>query len=399
MGRFRAAVAPMVVGITILGWAAEAIGQQASDNEEALRKRVEDLEQKVRSLEQLIERIGQPATAALSEPVREPPLSPSSSEQALKQQVEALDQQVRILGRNEEIEQEAAAAKAKETPTVAVGKDGFSVTSADKAFRFRLGALLQADARFFFDQPPGSQPDQFLIRRARPILEGTFYEKYGFRIMPDFAGGQTQLYDAYVDANFDPAARLRVGKFKPPVGLERLESAADLAFVERAFPTNLVPTRDIGGQLSGDLLGGTLYYALGVFDGAVDGGMTDGDNNDAKDFDARLFAHPFKKSSVTALQGLGIGVAYTTGQSIGHDQQRQSADLQDPRSAELLHLRGRRVRGRLARTLCAPALLLLWSVWHDGRVLHLRSGSQACDQSAECEQLGLAALCHLGPDR
>ena len=200
---------------------------------------------------------------------------------------------------------------------VSIGQDGFSVRSADKAFRFRLGALLQADARFFFDQPPLSQPDQFLLRRVRPILEGTFYEKYSFRIVPDFAGSQTVLYDAYIDANLDPALRIRVGKFKPPVGLERLQSAADLMFVERAFPTNLVPSRDIGGQLSGDFLGGALSYAVGVFDGAVDGGLTDGDNNNSKDFDARLFAHPFKNTSIEALGGLGVGFAYTKGKQSG----------------------------------------------------------------------------------
>ena len=315
MGRFGAALLPVVFGVSVLGYAAGAMGQQAGGNEEELRKRVEELEQKVKSLEQILERVEQKTTTAAPQPIPAP--QPSPAEQALKQQVEDLDQQVRILGRKQEIEQENAAARAKETPVVSMNQDGFSVRSADNAFRFRLGALLQADARFFFDQPPLSQPDQFLLRRVRPILEGTFYEKYSFRIMPDFAGGQAQLFDAYVDANLNPALRIRVGKFKPPVGLERLESAADLAFVERGFPTNLVPTRDIGAQLSGDLLGGTLYYAAGVFDGAVDGGSTDGDNNNAKDFNARLFAHPFKNSSTEALRGLGLGFAYTTGNQLG----------------------------------------------------------------------------------
>ena len=242
-------------------------------------------------------------------------------------------------------------------------------------------------------------PINSCMRRVRPILEGTFYEKYGFRIVPDFAGGQTVLYDAYIDANFDPAARMRVGKFKPPVGLERLESAADLAFVERAFPTNLVPTRDIGGQLSGDLLGGTLYYAVGVFNGAVDGGLSDGDNNDCKDFDARLFAHPFKNIEHRGAPGARRRLRLHHRQTIGHDQQRQSADLQDPRSAELLHLRDRRVRGRLAQnTMRRSSTTTTGRLGMMGEYYISAQEVRRVSQSAKREQLRLAALCQLGVD-
>ena len=128
--------------------------------------------------------------------------------------------------------------------------------------------------------------------------------------MPDFGGGQATLYDAYLEARFSPTLRLRAGKFKPPVGIERLQSATDLAFAERALPTNLVPNRDLGIQLSGDLLAGKLGYALGVFNGTVDLGNGDADSNDAKDVEARLFWRPFQPaaSSVPAIDlGLGVG--------------------------------------------------------------------------------------------
>ncbi len=42
------------------------------------------------------------------------------------------------------------------------------------------------------------------------------------------------IVDAYVAARFNPAAVVTVGKFKPPVGLERLQSSADIRFIERA---------------------------------------------------------------------------------------------------------------------------------------------------------------------
>ena len=45
---------------------------------------------------------------------------------------------------------------------------------------------------------------------------------------------------------FQPWFAVTAGKFKVPVGLERLQSANDIRFVERAFPTSLLPNRDLG---------------------------------------------------------------------------------------------------------------------------------------------------------
>jgi hypothetical protein len=63
------------------------------------------------------------------------------------------------------------------------------------------------------------------------------------------------------------------------VGLERLQSGSELLFVERGLPTNLVPNRDVGAQLFGDLFDGTISYALGAFNGVPDLGNGDLDNN------------------------------------------------------------------------------------------------------------------------
>ena len=52
------------------------------------------------------------------------------------------------------------------------------------------------------------------------------------------------LYEAYMQLNYFSRANLRVGKFKPPVGLERLQSDDDTSFIERGLPTLLVPSRD-----------------------------------------------------------------------------------------------------------------------------------------------------------
>jgi len=211
------------------------------------------------------------------------------------------------------------AAKLKETPVVTAGKEGFWIKSADNNFQLRLGGLIQADSRFYTESDPaivlGSST--FLLRKVRPILEGTVYKFFDYKIMTDFGNGQIILQDAYLDFYYFPWAKARSGKFKPPVGLERLQTDTDNLFIERALPTDLVPNRDAGVQVFGENLGGVFNYAVGVFNGVVDGGNGDLDTNNTKDFAGRVFVNPFKTSGIGPLKGLGIGIAGTSGSQQG----------------------------------------------------------------------------------
>jgi phosphate-selective porin OprO/OprP len=240
----------------------------------------------------------------------------------LKQQVEELDQKIRVLQRQQELDKEAASANSKETAGVSAGKDGFYLKSGDGAFSLRLGAVVQADSRWYTDHSapsgptPTSAPDNFLIRKARPILEALIAEKFVLRIMPDFGNGQT-VQEEYVEARLDPAFNIRAGKFKSPVGLERLQLDSENEFIERALPTNLAPNRDVGLQVAGSVLSNTVSYQLGIFDGIYDNGLSDGDDNNGKDGVGRIFLEPFKNAA-GALKGLGFGVAYSTGHHQGN---------------------------------------------------------------------------------
>jgi len=103
---------------------------------------------------------------------------------------------------------------------------------------------------------------------------------------------------------------VRVGKFKAPVSLERLQSASDIVFAERAFPSGLAPNRDVGLQFSGDISKGRFAWQAGVFNGVPDLGNGDNDVSDAKDFVGRVFIQPFSAGPLT---GLGVGVGASTG--------------------------------------------------------------------------------------
>jgi phosphate-selective porin OprO/OprP len=251
------------------------------------------------------------ALAGIGRPARadEAGTPPSTTDERLN----ALEQEIRVLKRQRELEKEDTTAKAKETPIITAGKEGFALKSADGNFRLRLRGQLQADGRFYFDDN-NAFSDTFLVRRARPIIEGTVFQDFNFRLMPDFAAGTTTLFDAYAEWKHWPWLSIRGGKFKPPVGLEQLQYDPDRPFVETGFSTALVPNRDVGFQIGGDVLDGVFNYAVGVFNGVPDGSATiDLDAGDAKDLAARIFVKPFKKTDIDPLQGFGIGIAGTYG--------------------------------------------------------------------------------------
>jgi phosphate-selective porin OprO and OprP len=230
---------------------------------------------------------------------------------SLEERVDQLDQEIRILQRLREIAADSAAAAAKDRQSAtANAKDGFSLKSADGKYSLRFRGYVQSDGRFYPSSESVPTTDNLLIRRARPILEAAVGRYFEFRLMPDFGGTAPAIFDAYWEGKFVPEFTVRVGKFKPAVGLERLQSATDIVFAERGLPTNLVPSRDIGLQVAGDMSEGLFAYQVGVFNGVPDLANGGDDLSDAKDFAARVFLQPFKSGS---FRPLGFGVAASTG--------------------------------------------------------------------------------------
>ena len=153
-----------------------------------------------------------------------------TNEELLKR-LEEQDQKIMVLERKLEIGDEAAAAAKESTPVVAAGPKGFSLKSADGKNQIRLRGTLHLDYRNISGTDPGGTVDTFVATRVRPTIEGTFGSIYDFRFTPDFGQGRTVIQDAYVTARFKPGAQVQLGKFKAPIGLERLQSANDIRFV------------------------------------------------------------------------------------------------------------------------------------------------------------------------
>lgn len=188
--------------------------------------------------------------------------------------------------------------------------------SLGHAGEIKLRGLVQADTRSFMND--AAKNDGFLWRRLEPSIEGNWGTWLGFRVNPQFAGDRVTLNEAYIDLKFDPRATVRIGKSKPPFGLERLQSSTSTAQVELGLPSELAPGRDIGVQLQGSVLGGALDYGIGAFNGTVDGRDAVAGNPDGEfEYAGRLFWQP-RKHARGEWGNLGLGVAATVGNTHGN---------------------------------------------------------------------------------
>src|SRR6185503_9691122 len=98
-------------------------------------------------------------------------------------------------------------------------------------YLLKLGADVQIDNRSPLGDQGVSLSDSILLRRVRPTFSGTVYKYVDYYIRPDFGQGSVVIYDAYAELKYFNRFKLRAGKFKPPVGLERLQSDDDTSFV------------------------------------------------------------------------------------------------------------------------------------------------------------------------
>jgi phosphate-selective porin OprO and OprP len=179
-----------------------------------------------------------------------------------------------------------------------------------------LEGFIQTDLRAFPADPDHQYLNEFTLRRIRVGVSGSLNQFTTFRIVPDFAGSRIVLTDAYVELKGNPAFKLRAGKFKVPLGLERSQTVSNNLFVEQNIANVVVPNYDIGVQLHGEVFRSRVYYAVGSFNGVVDGASGDGGivgRGTGKDIAGRLLIRLFSGPGTA----VAIGGGATTGSRRG----------------------------------------------------------------------------------
>ena len=131
-----------------------------------------------------------------------------AQQKSVEQRLQELEQEIQTLKQQLAAAKVAttAPAKAPETAIVKAGADGFIVQSVDSNFKLRVGGYAQADGRLYLNDRPakgsaGNGTDTFLLRRVRPIIEGTVWRDFDFRIVSDFGNGAAAsaiMQDAYI---------------------------------------------------------------------------------------------------------------------------------------------------------------------------------------------------------
>src|SRR5437588_3665025 len=187
------------VALAILALTARA-GRAESDSgsNAELRREVRALERRVQELEH----------------ERDAGRSHDDKVNQLEQQVKQVDSKVDAQQAEvKKVDARVAADQAKvaSLPKIKAGRQGFSLGSDDGDFSLRIRGYVQADSHEFTTGSKPASGSTFEMRRVRPILEGTVFRFFDYKIMPDFGLGTSVLQDAYLDAHYYDPVRLDFG--------------------------------------------------------------------------------------------------------------------------------------------------------------------------------------------
>jgi phosphate-selective porin OprO and OprP len=252
--------------------------------------------------------------------------------------VQQLEEQLQSLTRElEEIKQEGrdnadknaeAERKNAEQGVQQRFNEGLTFEDPRGNWSLRLSGRVQLDARYFLS-PDDALANTLSLRRARLGAGVTLYKDYTVYVEGDFASGdatgitqqQFRATLAYIDLNWWKAARLRLGQFKPQIGLEQTLLDLQSDYMERGLQQNILDGNglnyDRGIMMSGAPLPGT-WYAVTVSNGTGQNLEEKQSNaqealSDSKDITVRGvldFAKLFSVENAIAHVGLG----YKTGE-------------------------------------------------------------------------------------
>jgi len=155
--------------------------------------------------------------------------------------------------------------------------------------KIKLFGFMQPEYNYTLSDPAEST---FKFRRARIGVRGRLFEDWSYYFMLEtspFIGGVGSAYlmDAFVTWDKYNWARISVGSYKQPFGLEVQTACNALITIDRAIVSDqlVVPQRDYGISVWGGNVNTRLNYALAIMNGS---GLNKVDNNNKKDVVGRV---------------------------------------------------------------------------------------------------------------
>jgi len=198
------------------------------------------------------------AMAAMSAPA-------FADEAALAKRMEALEKEMAS------VKQELATEKAKNEKKSDNGlsikwEPAPSIKSDDGRFEMNLRGRIYTDAAWISDDVSGADTKATEFRTARLGIEGKAWTNLKYKFEIDFAGGEVEIKDAYIQPKFGDV-KITLGQHKTPNSLEEQTSSRYTTFMERAAFTDAFGlAREIGISVATG--GDNWTFAVGAFRGA-----------------------------------------------------------------------------------------------------------------------------------
>lgn len=161
----------------------------------------------------------------------------------------------------------------------------------------KMFGFLQSQYEHHMTETP---KNSFTFERARIGAMGKIPYDFSYYVVLElspFISSNPYLLDAFITYDRFKMAKLSLGSFKTPFGLEANTACNGLMTVYRSTATlqMVAPFRDMGVMLLGGDETTLVQYQLGLMNG---GGLLKFDNNKKKDIVGRVVLHPFEFLSV-----------------------------------------------------------------------------------------------------
>lgn len=188
---------------------------------------------------------------------------------------------------------------------IAVGKtyaQGCGGPVSDEGLK--MFGFVQSQYEHHFETNP---KNSFTFERARLGVQGAIPYDFSYYVvleMSPFISPNPYLLDAFISYNRFDFARISMGSFKTPFGLETNTACNDLITVYRSTVTmqTVAPFRDLGIVAMGNLLEGKISYQLALMNGS---GLGFSDNNAKKDVVTRILFKPVEFIQIGASARMG----------------------------------------------------------------------------------------------